>query len=269
MDQLRYISGFFHAVEVNSSFYRPPSPQTTASWARRAQQPFRFAFKLHQRFTHQRDEPPDKTEVEQFTAGLLPVEQAGLLGPVLVQFPWSFRCGPSAFDWLARLAGSFGRFSLVVEVRHSSWDVPEARANLQQMGLNYCNIDQPPLRNCIGPSAHATGPIGYVRLHGRRADTWFRENIQPHERYDYLYAADELAEWVGRIRQLAQKTERVFVFANNHYAGQGPANALQLRAMLEGTRLEVPPAMLERFGFLRAIARQPTEPPPKQRTLFD
>jgi len=269
VDQLNYISRFFNTVEVNSTFYRPQPSRTTSSWVRRVQQPFSFVFKLHQRFTHQRDEPPGQSEVSQFTEGLLPVQQAGLLGCLLVQFPWSFRCTRSGFDWLAHLAEDFGRFPLAVEVRHNSWDRPEVRDKLQHMGINYCNIDQPQLRQCIGPGAHATGPIGYVRLHGRRTDTWFADNIQPHERYDYLYPADELAEWVDRIKQLADRTEQVFVFANNHFRGQGPANALQLRAMLEEGQLDVPPDMLQHFTFLQQIARQPPDRPGQQKGLFD
>jgi uncharacterized protein YecE (DUF72 family) len=269
IDQLNYISQFFNAVEVNSTFYRPQPPRTTSSWVRRVRRPFSFVFKLHQRFTHDRAEPPSKAEVAQFADGLLPVQQAEMLGCVLLQFPWSFRCNPSAFEWLGHMAEAFERFPLAIEVRHSSWDQPEMRDRLAELRLNYCNIDQPQLRHCIGPGAHATGSIGYVRLHGRRNDTWFADNIQPHERYDYLYKAGELTEWVGRIKKLAGQTDQVFVFSNNHYRGQGPANALQLRAMLEGGKLDVPPDMLQHFDFLRQIAQQPYERPGQQKGLFD
>ncbi|MFQ6048817.1 MAG: DUF72 domain-containing protein, partial [Phycisphaerae bacterium] len=247
----------------------PPTPRTTASWVRRVQRPFRFSFKLHQRFTHERAEPPAKAEVEQFTAGLLPVHEAGLLGCLLLQFPWSFRCTRSALEWLQRVADAFAQFPLVLEVRHRSWDRPELRQQLAQMRINYCNIDQPQLNQCIGPSAYVTGPIGYVRLHGRRYDTWFAQNVQTHQRYDYLYSSEELTEWLERIRQLASQTEAVYVFANNHYRGQGPANALQLRSMLQQKPVQVPPELLRHFRFLRDLAEPPQSQQTRQGKLFE
>jgi uncharacterized protein YecE (DUF72 family) len=268
VDQLQYISRYFNAVEVNSSFYRPPSARTTAGWTRRVEQPFRFTFKLHQRFTHQRDEPPRSDEVDQFLEGIAPVQQAGMLGCLLLQFPWSFRYVESAFEWLDHLVDAFGRFPLAVEVRHASWDAPQARQKLADLGVSLCNIDQPQLRNCLAPSARVTGPIGYVRFHGRRNDTWFADNIEPHERYNYLYSAEQLGDWVGRIKTMADKADAVYVFANNHFRGQGPANALQLRAMLEQRQVDVPPEMLQHFPFLQAVAKGSSRPG-RQMGLFD
>lgn len=253
-DALAYIAKFFRAVEVNSSFYRPPTPRTTAGWVRRVAgvEPFQFAFKLHQAFTHERADY-DRGQVGEFEAGLTPVAEAGRLGCLLVQFPWSFRFSPEAVGWLRRLRDDFGRHPLVVEVRHRSWDVEAARDALRELGLGLCNIDQPALPDCLGPAAHATSAIGYVRLHGRRSDTWFADNVPAHERYNYLYTPSQLEEWRPRIARVAENAEKVFVFTNNHYLGQGPANALQLRAMIEGGRVDVPEAMLGHFPELSRI----------------
>ena len=53
-DELAYYSGIFNTVEVNSSFYRPPEPSTTAAWARETPTGFLFSVKLWQKFTHPR-----------------------------------------------------------------------------------------------------------------------------------------------------------------------------------------------------------------------
>ena len=270
-DALTHLSRYFRAIEVNSSYYRPPNPRTSASWVRRVHDPkgFLFTVKLHQRFTHVREEY-GRADIAEFKNGIAPIVEAGLLGCILMQFPWSFRCNGLSLEWLARLADDFGEYPLAVEVRHTSWDRPDVRAKLRDMRLSYCNIDQPLLPQCLPPAAHVTGPIGYVRLHGRRYDTWFNDNVEPHERYDYLYRPGELHEWMGRIRELAGQTETLFVFANNHYKGQGPANALQLRAMVEGREVDVPESMLHAFPFLREIARPIVRAPePHQPTLFD
>ena len=80
----------------------------------------------------------------------------------------------------------------------------------------------------LEPSADTTSPVGYVRLHGRRYDTWFSDNpaTPPHERYNYLYSAEELDPWVARIRTIRGRTRETFVITNNHYHGKAVVNAL-------------------------------------------
>ena len=269
VDQLTFISQYFNAVEINSSFYRVPTAKMTASWVRRARQPFRFVVKAHQRFTHQRDTLPTAKEGAEFAECLKPVAQAGMLGCVLLQFPWSFRCNEESFHWLFRIREHLEAFPLAVEVRHGSWDAPAPRYRLRAMDLNLCNIDQPALHDCLAPADHTTGPIGYIRLHGRRTDTWFADNIEPHERYNYLYSPAELAEWAIRIAAVRDHADEVYVFANNHFRGQGPANALQLTALLTGEKVDVPPDLLASFGDLAEIATHADPPPGQQMRLFE
>lgn len=269
LDTLEYLSRYYNAIEINSSFYRPPTARTAASWVRRVHDPerFHFAMKLHQAFTHGRD-AYTPAERDAFRAGIAPLAEAGLVGCVLMQFPWSFRCNRAALDRLHRLADDFGDAPLAVEVRHTSWDRPEVLDELRGMRLSFCNIDQPVLSHCLPPTAYATGPLGYVRLHGRREDTWFADNVDAHERYNYLYSPRELTEWIARIHTLAGQTDRLYVFANNCFEGKGAANALQIRALLEHRRVDVPPDMLVHYPFLREIASDASLVP-RQRTLFD
>jgi uncharacterized protein YecE (DUF72 family) len=151
----------------------------------------------------------------------------------------------------------------VFEVRHASWESAEALAAVRAVG-QWCNIDQPRLRDCLGPTAHALGGSAYVRLHGRNAQNWFAEGQPAFERYNYLYSEDEVREWVARVSALCDQTDNVYAFANNHYRGQGPVNALELRALLEGQPVNVPPALLAAYPRLRAVAR-----PVRPTSLFD
>lgn len=260
---LAYLARYFNAVEVNTSFYRIPTPRLTAAWPAQVPPDFRFAFKLTRIFTHERAAFPSPAEVQAFLAGTAPIRDASRLGPLLIQFPWSFRYTGDAVEWLRRLADSFREFDRFIEVRHASWAQPEALECLRQAG-GYCNIDQPRLRNCLGPTQHVFGRSAYVRLHGRNAASWFAENVPSYERYNYLYSADELREWITRLNALAEQAENVYVFANNHYRGQGPVNALELKALLSGDRIEVPPELLAAYPRLAALA-----PPPRDAGLFD
>lgn len=256
---LRLIGSLFNAAEVNSSFYSLPAARTTERWPADVPAAFRFAFKLTRVFTHERAEYPGRGVVAAFCEGVRPVREAGKLGPLLMQFPWSFRFTPEAVAWLRRLADDFGEFERFVEVRHSSWGRPEGLEAVRSMA-GWCNIDQPRLRDCLGPSAYAFGGRAYFRFHGRNAANWFAEGQPSFERYNYLYSEAELREWVGRIDAACDEAESVYVFTNNHYRGQGVTNALELRAMLEGGRPAVPPELMESYPRLRQIAAPPREP---------
>lgn len=260
---LAHVARYFNAVEVNASFYRAPTARMTAAWPQQVPEAFRFAFKLSQEFTHRRETFPGRSIVEAFQEGVRPVRDAGRLGPLLMQFPWSFRYGPESIAWLERLREAFAAYDRFIEVRHASWAQPEALDGLRSVG-GYCNIDQPRLRDCLPPTQHVFGGQAYVRLHGRNGAKWFAENQPSYERYNYLYSPEELREWVARLNAIADEARDVYVFANNHYRGQGPANALELRAMFEGREVSVPGELLEAYPRLRAIA---ASAPPT--SLFD
>ncbi len=259
---LRYLAGFCNAVEVNASFYALPDPRHTSQWAELVPEDFRFSFKLTRTFTH---DPAggSRAELDAFCAALEPLRAAGRLGPVLAQFPWSFRYNRRNAERLARLADALADQRLVIEVRHASWDCPAGRDLLARLGT-WCRIDQPPLRDCLGPDVDAPGPLAYVRLHGRNAANWFAENIEPWQRYDYLYSRSELREWVERLTRICAAAREVYVLANNHYRGQGLVNALELKALLHGGRVAVPPPLVASYPRLADIAA-----PSGQMELFD
>jgi len=266
-DHLAYLARYFDCVEVNASFYRPPDAQAAASWLRRTPEGFTFAFKLHRRFTHERETPWTPGEVDTFRRGIEPVREAGRLGAVLVQFPWSFRCDDAALRHVEAIRADFSGLPLVVEVRHASWTGERAVAFLRERGLGWCNIDQPPSRSGVPPTSLLTSPVGYVRLHGRNREAWFDPKAGRDARYDYLYRENELEEWIGRIRDIARRGEKTFVFTNNHYRGQAPANAFQILSRLAGRRVPVPSPLLRAYPFLERVADEGL-PPGEQGTLF-
>ncbi len=268
---LEYLTRYFDCVEVNVTYYRVPDLRTVAGWVRQVQgrPDFRFFCKLHQQFTHRHD-PWGPLEIRQYLEPLAPLRESGRLLGLLVQLPWSARFDDATRERLARIADGFGSLPLILEVRHASWDQEGAREWIRRRGFDYCNIDQPALRDCLVPSDHATGATGYVRFHGRNRAAWFAKDAGRDRRYDYYYSAGELEEWVPRIQRLLFELPNVYVIANNHYRGQGPANALQVRARLEQRKVDIPPDLVRAFPDLVAIAAG-GQPPPRtvQPGLFD
>jgi uncharacterized protein YecE (DUF72 family) len=256
---LDVLSGWFNTVEINASFYRPPLATHAEAWVRRVSglDDFQFTAKLWQRFTHQRESWPAPGEIEVYKHGVAPLVEAGRLGALLAQFPWSFRRTPENRTWLARMADCFAGYPLVVEVRHTSWDRPEVFEGLRERGIAFCNIDQPVIGDSIGPSAHVTAPLAYVRFHGRNYENWFREGAGQNERYDYLYSEDELKPWLGRLKQIQAQSRSLYVVTNNHFQGQAVVNALEIYAALGAAKYaQLPPGLLHAYPRLRQLLRE-------------
>lgn len=255
---LIYLANYINIVEINSTFYRPASPALAVSWLKKVEghPDFLFSVKLHQVFSHQRKDYSQR-DVDDFKAGIELLRVRNRLAALLIQFPWSYARTPANEDYLLRLFGLFSGYPLALEIRHSSWDTPGFYDMLRANGAAFCNIDQPVFKNSIEPSAVSTNPdFAYVRLHGRNYKNWFREEAGRDDRYDYLYTKDELDGWIDRIRELGTKSGKVYVITNNHYRGQAMANALQIRNMITGEKVDVPELLLEKYPVLREIVRQ-------------
>lgn len=252
---LIFLAHYINVVEINSTFYRPPAVRMSWSWIKRVQDHphFLFTVKLHQIFTHKRKEFSSK-DVDEFKAGIQPLQEHNRLAAILIQFPWSFAMNSAHLDYLVDLFRLFSGYSLALEIRHGSWDHPEFYQLLYEYKICLCNIDQPVIGNSIKPSAVCTDPqLSYVRLHGRNYKSWFKENAGRDERYDYLYTKDELGEWVERIKQLGKKSDKVVVITNNHYRGQALANALQIKNMITREKLDIPLDLLKQYPSLKEI----------------
>jgi len=237
-----YLAQFFDTIEINTSFYQPLNPEHAKQWLDRVSANPRFVFtaKLWQKFTH---DPSATLEDERAVrAGFDVLHEAGKLGAVLLQFPFAFHRTAEATAYLDAVLRRFADYPLAVEVRHATWNDPEVFALLREHHAAFCNIDQPIIGRSLEPSGEITSSIGYVRLHGRRYDTWFSDDpeVPPHERYNYLYSAKELAPWADRINSVAEQTRKTFVITNNHYLGKAVVNALELISMLRSSKVQVP-----------------------------
>jgi uncharacterized protein YecE (DUF72 family) len=299
-----YLAQFFDTIEINTSFYGPLRIGQAEQWIERvaANPRFLFTAKLWQRFTH--DPAPSATDEREVCLGFDVLMGEGKLGAVLVQFPFAFHRNSETVKHLEGLLRRFAQYPLVVEFRHASWKVPETFALLREHRAGFCNIDQPIIGRSLEPSAEVTSEIGYVRLHGRRYDTWFASSkagaarntsrgneaattnaqtfprdffprngpagpespgaIPAFERYNYLYSEAELLPWAERIQSVRATAKNTFVVTNNHYLGKGVVNALQLISILKGIKVAVPETLRQPYPELDGIAAQPPDTP----TLF-
>ncbi len=264
---VEYLAQYFDLIEINTSFYGHLKPELVKLWCHKAaavNPRFLFTAKINKCFTHSPNAvvestsaatihctPEDESEAK---AGYDALAAEGRLGALLMQFPISFRNSNENRDWVDALIAKFGAYPLAVEVRHDSWTNEGTLRYFAGKGVAFCNIDQPRLGKAVGPTEHVTAPLGYVRLHGRNYDQWF-EHEHAHDRYNYLYTEQELAPWKARIEQVAAKTDKLFVVANNHFEGKAVVNGLQLKSMISGRRVPAPEILVKHYPELERIVQ--------------
>ena len=228
-DWLSFHSREFCTCEINFSYYRVPNPRTLAAMAAKVPNDFLFTLKANQEMTHERADNEDV--FQQFRDSLTPWLEQGKLGCILAQFPSSFRATAENRDYLKLLRDRLNGLRVVVEFRHAGWVSPSTFELLRDLNLGFCSVDQPRFKSLMPPVAEVTSDTAYVRFHGRNYQKWWRHK-EAWERYDYTYSANELAEWVPKIRQMDEQVETTFLFANNHWRGQAVDTARQLRMLL-------------------------------------
>lgn len=235
-DMLSLYAVQFSFTEINSTYYRLPNKYMMYHMQAKTPPDFQFVVKAYKSLTHERVD--NLQDFQAFTGALAPLAEAGRLGCVLAQFPQSFRLSGANVSYLKELARRLEGFQTVVEFRHREWMREDIFRFLTEQGLGFVCVDEPRLEGLVPPEVRATAPAAYVRFHGRNSAKWYNHR-ESYERYDYLYSAEELAEWVPRIVGLARDSEIVYVSMNNHYRGQAVVNARMIREMIRSAGAQV------------------------------
>jgi uncharacterized protein YecE (DUF72 family) len=270
-DELAYYAEHFDSVEVNSTFYRMPEPAMAAAWVRRTPPSFEFSVKLYQKFTHPdmylarggaSDWDVTVDDLDLFRRGIDPLAAAARLGVVLIQFPASVHAGPETRDYIGWLARALGDYTLGVELRHQSWsdEAPATAALLDEARAAWVYIDEPKFHGSIrqdleGIASTGAAPHVYVRMHGRKAETWWTHD-QSADRYDYLYSADELRPLAAATAKASAGGRRVRVHFNNHFSAKSVADAALLKHQLgDLVAGDYPREMVDRYPELAGVVR--------------
>ena len=267
-DRLRFYASQFPIVEVDSSYYYPPSERNAALWAERTPTDFTFNVKAYSLLTQHPTKvdslfkevkealPEDmasKRNVyaermpkelvdqvwERFASALMPLHSAGKLGCVLFQFPQYFVISHKNKDYLVEYQERLPDFRICVEFRHKSWmeerNREETLSFLEKYDLPYVSVDMPQgFVSSVPPVAAATSrELAVVRFHGRNREVWEKKTNTAAERFEYDYSKRELQPWVPKIGELATQARETHVVMNNCYRDYAVNNARQLADLLE------------------------------------
>jgi uncharacterized protein YecE (DUF72 family) len=267
-ERLSFYADEFPIVEVDSTYYAPPSEKTAGLWVERTPPDFTFDIKAFRLLTQHptppsalwkefREELPSELSekrniymrdlpralqadaVARFREALMPLHSAGKLGVVLFQMPPFVYPTRGSFGYLKWAAEHLVDFQIAVEFRNGRWLDEENRQDtldfLERHQLAYVCVDEPQgFKSSVPPVTAATAAIAEIRFHGRNADNWERKGITAAERFRYDYSRKELAEWVPRVRELSDQAETVSVLMNNCYADLGIKSAYLMADLLYG-----------------------------------
>lgn len=258
-DRLRYYATQFPLVEVDSTYYFPPTQKTARSWAERTPENFTFNIKAFSLLTQHPTKPKalpddlpaprDKKNIylgdlepaavdemwDRFLSALSPLEDAGKLGALLFQFPQWFPIGKRNRDYVLECAKRATPLPICVEFRNKTWMSPDNQAEtlefLEGHGIPYVCVDMPQgFVSSIPPVVAATADLAMIRFHGHNAPEWESGSVQ--RRFKYLYREDELKAWVPRIEQLSEEADTTHVLMNNCYRDYAQRNARELARLL-------------------------------------
>jgi uncharacterized protein YecE (DUF72 family) len=229
-DYLSFYAGRFRTVEVDSTFYACPSARTVSNWALRTPENFIFSVKVPQTITHEKVLVDCAAELKEF---LTTMDFLGpKLGPMVFQFPvfdrWKFPSQKHFLDVLVPFLSRLPRGrKFAVEIRNKNW-LDATLANVLRDHQNALVLqdlsNMPAFSELAGKFDPITADWTYIRWLGDRKGI---EKLTTTWEKPVVDRTEELSSWVDYCYQIRKRGVVIYGYANNHFAGHGPATVAQ------------------------------------------
>ncbi len=240
-DMIRAYSGKLHTVEIDSTWYRMPSPKMVEGWRSKTPEGFIFSAKVPRVISHDKYLEGCETDLNGFVSVMSGLGEK--LGPMILQFPYvakgkdpqEYRTGA---DFIRRLKGFVnllpGGFKWGIEIRNSLWVQPPLLDVLRGRGISLVFIDyytMDPLPKLAQRSDVFTAPFVYIRFLGNRKEMdaavkRAQETGLRKQAFESILKdrTGQMAAWIPPIKRLLEKGIPAYVYFNNHYAGYAPGS---------------------------------------------
>ena len=258
-ERLRFYATQFRLVEVDSSYYFPPSEKNSELWVERTPADFTFNIKIFSLLTQHPTKPealykdlprPDGKKSlylkdlepkvidevwDRFLSALRPLHDAGKLGALLCQFPPWFTIGKKNKNYVLDCAKRAAPYPICVEFRNKTWMTPDNQQEtlefLEGHGLPYVCVDMPQgFVSSLPPVTAVTADLAVMRFHGHNAEDWESGSVQ--KRFAYLYSKEELKAWAPKLERMADEAKQTHVLMNNCHRDYAQRNARDLADLL-------------------------------------
>lgn len=228
----------FDTVEVGSSAFAIPAEPVVRDWAEQVPDEFRFAFKVPQQVTHERQLQEAEVIVRRFLDRVSVLGDR--LGPLLIQLSPAFRPteeNSAIVDAFCATLSS--EFRWAIEFRHAGWMTGSTLDMLRGHGVATVLTDSRWIPREMIPdlALEPTADFGYVRWEGtgRRLTDVSRPQVDRDR---------ELDLWQDVINTLAQRASTIYGYFDNQFQGHGPHSVRTLQGRLGQTPVQ-PEAMRE------------------------
>lgn len=208
-----YYSSRYNTVELDGTWYQMPAEASVAKWNSICPEGFLFAPKIHRRVSHfARLKPECEDSLKFFVKRLRPMQEAGKLGPILVQLPPNLKRDDDRLgNFLAMLppldspenvanAATLQHHNTPIrwamEFRNESWHAPEIEEMLRQAGVAWVGQDTD------DNDAQRRHTAGHVYLRLRKTD----------------YTESLLKDWADYFKDRLAEGQDVFVFCKHEDA---------------------------------------------------
>lgn len=260
-DKLMDYSSHFPVVELDATFYAIQPERNIRKWIRETPTHFQFIVKAYQGITgHLRGEFPFESKEEMFDLFRLsmePLQEAGKLSMILVQFPPWFDCVKENVDEIRYICKQLEGFEIGIEFRNQTWYAEELREKtvrfLHELHVVHVIVDEPQAGVGSVPFVPSVtrSDKSVIRLHGRNSHGWLSSGRSREEwrkvRYLYDYTKDELLGIQSAVEQVSKEANHVVVIFNNNSGGHAAANAKQFQKMLNLSFEDLAPKQLDIF----------------------
>lgn len=219
-EKLKYFSQHFKTTEVNYSFYHLPRLTTYRKWYSQTPEDFLFSVKASRFITHVKRLKGVKEAWETFLENALNLKEK--LGPILFQFPPSFKTTEKNFKRLERFLKCLKpnvkhQAKFAFEFRHKSWCDEKVYKLLKKYKVAWVIADSPryPKEEVV------TADFVYIRMHGSKF------------LFASKYSKKELKDLAQKIKEWLKAGKDVFVYFNNDFHGYAVENAQELSELFK------------------------------------
>ncbi|HLK05933.1 MAG TPA: DUF72 domain-containing protein [Candidatus Acidoferrum sp.] len=235
-EYLSYYATKFSSVELDNTFYRTPALSTVKGWYAKTPPNFVFAAKVPQVITHEKVLVDCAADLAEFLTAMDALGEK--LGALLFQFGYfnssAFKSQSDFLDRLKPFLKSLpSGYRFAVEIRNKWWLDARLTDLFREHGVALALIDQSWVPRPWEMKRNldlVTADFSYIRWLGDRKEI---ESLTMSWDKIVVDRTADLNRWAEIARTLIhqRKLQHLFLFANNHYAGHGPATVQQFLSM--------------------------------------